>query len=456
MGRAYFPRTDPGQFIINVRMPSGTRLEVSNDYIAKVEDIIRSVVKPHDLGMIVSNIGVSPDLSAIYTPNASMDTAFVQTSLKEDHSIGSYDIHAPRAEASSRARCRSSPPISRPAVWWTASLTRACPRRSTSRSSRRTWRSPTRWPRQLAAKIDAIAQCRAMSTSRKASTIPAWQLNIDRERASLIGLSAKEVVDDVITALTSSGMVAPSYWIDPNSGNNYMVTVQYANRWINHMSMEDLRNIPLRGSRPEGFSPMEVGGQASPMNAALFRGAHRSGYVTLGSVADIRQINTPTEVDHNQIRRVIDIYVAPKTEALQKVGGEIDKLLAHTPHDRNTVINVRGAVVSMNESFRRFRPWAHHRHRAGLSDPDGAVRIVHRSVHHSHGHSAGTRRRGAHPGAHRQHAQHHVADGRHHDGRHRGLQQHSHRRVHQHPSRARECRCSKPPCRPARSACGRS
>ena len=86
LGRAYFPRTDPGQFIINVRMPSGTRLEVSNDYIAKVENVIRSVVKPKDLGMIVSNIGVYPDLSAIYTTNASMDTAFVQTSLKEDHS----------------------------------------------------------------------------------------------------------------------------------------------------------------------------------------------------------------------------------------------------------------------------------------------------------------------------------------------------------------------------------
>ena len=61
------------------------------EYIAKVENIIRQVVQPKDLGMIVSNIGVYPDLSAIYTTNASMDTAFVQTSLKEDHSIGSYE-----------------------------------------------------------------------------------------------------------------------------------------------------------------------------------------------------------------------------------------------------------------------------------------------------------------------------------------------------------------------------
>src|SRR6202051_2691479 len=94
LGRAYFPRTDPGQFVINVRMPSGTRLEDSNRYIARVEKIIRDPVRPGDLGMIVSNIGVYPDLSAIYTTNASMDTAFVQTSLKEDHSVGSYEYMA--------------------------------------------------------------------------------------------------------------------------------------------------------------------------------------------------------------------------------------------------------------------------------------------------------------------------------------------------------------------------
>ena len=90
LGRSYFPRTDPGQFIINVKMPSGTRIETSDAYIARVEDQIRQVVAPHDLGMIVSNIGITPDLSAIYTPNASMDTAFVQVSLTDDHSTGSY------------------------------------------------------------------------------------------------------------------------------------------------------------------------------------------------------------------------------------------------------------------------------------------------------------------------------------------------------------------------------
>jgi len=183
---------------------------------------------------------------------------------------------------------------------------------------------------------------------------PGLRLDIDRERASLVGLTAKEVVDNVVTALTSSGMVAPSYWIDPRTGNNYMVTVQYANRWINHMSMQDLENIPLHAKRTPGFGPADEAHQAGILNAALPINDNSTGVVTLGSVASIQQINTPTEVDHYQIRPVIDIYVATRTEALQRVGKRINQLLANTKHDRNTVIDVQGAVVLMQQAFHDF------------------------------------------------------------------------------------------------------
>ena len=153
-------------------------------------------------------------------------------------------------------------------------------------------------------------------------------MNIDRERASLIGLTAKDVVDNVITAMTSDGMVAPSYWIDPKSGNNYMVTVQYANRWINNMSMEDLETFPC-AARGRRVRPMQEAA-SSDLPARISARPH-CGYTPLSSVADIQQINTPTEVDHYQIRRVIDIYVATKTEALQTRGSAINKLLAEHP-----------------------------------------------------------------------------------------------------------------------------
>ena len=352
IGRAYFPRTDPGQFIIDVRMPSGTRLEVSNDYIAKVEDIIRSVVPPKDLDMIVSNIGVYPDLSAIYTTNASMDTAFVQTSLKEGHGVGSYEYMRRVQEELSL----QMPELS---AYYQAGglvdsvINQGLPAPIDIQIKSQDMKSSYALATQLAAKIKAIPNVRNVYIPQSID-YPGLALNIDRERASLIGLSAKDVVDNVITALTSDGMVAPSYWIDPKSGNNYMVTVQYANSWINNMSMEDVKSIPLRGIRPAGFGPMQEGGESDPASSQTPGNDKSAGYVPLGAVADIQQINTPTEVDHNQIRRVIDIYVATKTEALQGVGAQIDRLLADTKHDRNTVLDVRGAVVSMNQAFHDF------------------------------------------------------------------------------------------------------
>jgi multidrug efflux pump subunit AcrB len=352
LGRAYFPRTDPGQFVIDVRMPSGTRLEVSNDYIAKVENVIRSVVKPSDLGMIVSNIGVYPDLSSIFTTNASMDTAFVQTSLKEDHSVGSYEYMRRVQEKLSR----EMPEL---ATYYQAGglvdgvINQGLPAPIDIQVSSNNMNGAFDLAKQLAQKIKALANVSDVYIPQDLD-YPGIALNIDREKASLIGLSAKDVVDNVITAMTSSGQIAPSYWIDPKSGNNYMVTVQYANRIIDNMSMEDFENIPLRGVRPAGYSPANEARWAGDMESGNWKGDHTAGYTPLSSVADIKLINTPTEVDHYQIRRVIDIYVATKGEALQGVGSDINKLLAGTKTDRNTVLKVRGAVVSMNRSFAEF------------------------------------------------------------------------------------------------------
>jgi multidrug efflux pump subunit AcrB len=354
LGRAYFPRTDPGQFVIDVRMPSGTRLEVSDQYIAKVEGIIRNTVHPADLGMIVSNIGVYPDLSSIFTPNASMDTAFVQISLKEDHSVGSYAYMR-------RVQDRLSRQMPELTTYFQAGglvdgvINQGLPAPIDVQVSSMDMDDAYALAQQLAAKIRAFPNVTGTYIPQDVN-YPGIQLNIDREKASLIGLSAKDVVDNVITALTSDGQVSPSYWIDPKSGNNYMVTVQYANRWINNMSMQDFESIPLRGVHPAGFSPLEQALQASDTDPDLWIGSHRAGYTPLSSVANIKLINTPTEVDHYQIRRVIDIYVSTKTEALQGVGARINKLIdqtqKHLPHD--TVLNLRGAVVSMNQSFQDF------------------------------------------------------------------------------------------------------
>jgi multidrug efflux pump subunit AcrB len=281
-----------------------------------------------------------------------MDTAFVQVSLKEHHSIGSYAYMQDVRERLSR----EMPELT---TYFQAGglvdgvVNQGLPAPIDIQVSSMDMDGAYALAKTLSQKIQTMPNVSGVYIPQDLD-YPGIALNIDREKASLIGLTAKDVVDNVITAMTSDGMIAPSYWIDPKSGNNYMVTVQYANKFLNNMSMEDFENIPLRGIKPAGYDPMQDARQAGKQSGELTKGDHTSGYTPLSSVTDIKLINTPTEVDHYQIRRVIDIYVSTKTEALQRVGSEISKLLANTQTDKNTVLNLRGAVVSMNHSFAEF------------------------------------------------------------------------------------------------------
>src|ERR1041384_6465741 len=132
---------------------------------------------------------------------------------------------------------------------------------------------------------------------------PSLRLDIDRERAATLGLNQREVVDNVITALTSNQMIAPSYWVDPRSGNDYLLTVQYPENRVHNLL--DLRGIPLHGERMK----------------------HPT---LLDAVTRVTPVYSQTEIDHYQIRRVIDIYVNPLGEDLGGIAAGIRRALART------------------------------------------------------------------------------------------------------------------------------
>jgi hydrophobic/amphiphilic exporter-1 (mainly G- bacteria), HAE1 family len=74
----------------------------------------------------------------------------------------------------------------------------------------------------------------------------------------------------------------------------------------------------------------------------------------LSQVAEIKPILTPTEMDHYQLERVMDLYVTPKGEDLGKSAKEISKLIAQTQHPSAIHIDVRGLVTTMQSSFKSF------------------------------------------------------------------------------------------------------
>jgi multidrug efflux pump subunit AcrB len=156
---------------------------------------------------------------------------------------------------------------------------------------------------------------------------PGLKLNVNRIHASQMGLSQKEVVSDVITALTSNQMIAPSYWVDPKSGNDYMLTVQYPEG--NTQSLADVESIPIRGA-----------GSTNPTR--------------LDTVVDIKPIQVPTIVSHYQLRRVIDVYVAPKAEDLSRSASDINAIINHTDIPPNVRVTMYGSVNAMYQSFSSF------------------------------------------------------------------------------------------------------
>ena len=94
LGLAFFPQTDAGQFTISLKAPTGSRIELTNEYVAKVERSDQKNDRAEDFRMTVSNIGVVPDFSALYTTNSGAYTATIQTALTDDHKVGSYEYMA--------------------------------------------------------------------------------------------------------------------------------------------------------------------------------------------------------------------------------------------------------------------------------------------------------------------------------------------------------------------------
>src|SRR6202047_4004256 len=325
IGVSFFPRSDAGQLLINVKAPTGTRVELTENYIKQVEQIVREVVKPNDLNTIVSNIGVMPDLSSLFTPNSGMHTAVVQVGLKEEHKESSFTYM-------DEVRKRIAAELPQLRTYFQSGglvdsvLNQGKPAPIDVQVSGMDLHVDDRIAQDLAQQIKAVPGVSDVYIPQDMD-YPALQLNVNRGRPSQLGLNPKEVIDNVITALTSDVMIAPSYWIDSKTGNNYFVTVQYPENHVK--SIEDLKAMPLR---------------APTLKLPTY----------LNQVADVEPILTPTEVDHYQLQRTVDIYVAPTGEDLGKPLKAINQIIARTQLPANIRVNVRGLVLTMESSFKSF------------------------------------------------------------------------------------------------------
>lgn len=325
IGISFFPRTDAGQFVINIKAPTGTRIELTNDYIARVERIVRQVIPRDELNTVVSNIGLMPDMSALFTPNSGMHTAFVQVGLNPEHKESSF-VYMDRVHQEISKELPELRTYFQSGGLVDSVLNQGAPAPIDVQVSGMNLEAANQVAQELAGKIKTVSGVGNVYVPQDLD-YPALQINVNRARAAQLGLSPKEVIDNLITSLTSDAMISPSYWVDPKTGNNYFVTVQYPENQVK--SIEDLKTMPLRS--PNLRMP-----------------------TYLNQVADIKQIQTPTEVDHYQLQRTIDVYVAPSGEDMGAAAKAVNRIVKETQLPPNIRVNVRGLVNTMQSSFTRF------------------------------------------------------------------------------------------------------
>jgi multidrug efflux pump subunit AcrB len=325
LGFAYFPQTDAGQFVITFKAPSGTRLGVTEADAMGIESIVKRIIQPEDLGVIVDNIGVDNGFSAVYTSNAAMHTGFVQVGLKPGHRIGSYE-YIGRIKTQLTSEMPQITPFFSTGSLVDAVVSMGAPAPIDVQIVGSNLDIDNRIAQDIAAKLRLSPRLADVFMPQDLD-YPSLRINVNRLHAAKLGLTEREVLTNVITSLTSNQMIAPNLWIDPRNGNNYFLTVQYPEAQIR--SVQDLRSIPLHAE-----------GTGAPTR--------------LDMIASIDRIQAPTEVDHYQIRRKLDVYARPSSEDLGAAVDFVREAVNSVQVPSTVKVAIRGSAEAMSASFHSF------------------------------------------------------------------------------------------------------
>ena len=168
---------------------------------------------------------------------------------------------------------------------------------------------------------------------------PSLTINVDRTKASQIGLTQGDVASSLLAATSGSFQTSPQFWLDPRNGVSYDIAVQSPQYSLD--SLDQLMNIPITGS-------------ASTLPQTAGAGMGGRAVQILGNVATIRPGSEMGVVDHYNIAPVIDIYANVVNTDLASVDRKVEQIVNASKGQlpRGSSIVIRGQVQTMRSSFR--------------------------------------------------------------------------------------------------------
>jgi multidrug efflux pump subunit AcrB len=329
LGTEIFPKVDAGQLQLRLRAPAGTQVEGTEAIALRALDIIKNEVGSNNVEITLGFVGVhgaSYPINLIYLWNGGSEEGVVQVQLKRGTGIRIEELKE-------RLRKRFAAELPEVAfsfepgdiVSRVMSLGAATPIEVAVSGPNLAAN------REFAEKVkDQLAKIPALRDVQfgQALDYPTVEVNVNRERAGLMGVKMAEVSRSLVAATSSSRFVVPNYWADPNSGVAYQIQVQVPQK--NMDSIEAAKNIPVATRNDES--------------------------ILLRNIADVSAGTTPGQYQRYNMQRMItvtanlgnaDLGSASKavTKAIQELGNPPPKV----------TVTVRGQVVPMQQMMNGLR-----------------------------------------------------------------------------------------------------
>jgi CzcA family heavy metal efflux pump len=323
LGRNFFPEVDAGQIKLHVRGPTGFRVEDTAGLIDHVEEALREVIPPQEIGSVVDNIGLPvSSINVTYSTSGTVGSsdADVLISLKPGHGHTHDYVRTLR-----RQLPREFPGVSfsfLPADIVSQILNFGVPAPidiqivGPSPKNRDVANNLLASLRHIPGLVDTRIQ--------EPDDLPEIRVNTDRSRAMQLGIAQRDVANNLLLTLSGSSQIAPTFWLNPENGLQYPLVAQTPQYRMT--SLDDLRNVPVTSG---------------------------AGQQILGGLASITRGVTPAVVYHYDSQNLIDIYGDVQDRDLGSVADDINAKIAALDGKlpKATHIILRGQVQTMISSY---------------------------------------------------------------------------------------------------------
>ena len=348
LGQDFFPSVDAGQIKLHLRAPTGIRIEKTAALCDSIEATIRSVIPAREISTIVDNIGLPySGINLAYSTSAPVGPgdADVFINLAPHHRPTERYVHALRGKLNAQY-----PGVSfafAPADIVSQILNFGLPSPVDVQVSGFDTTATRKYASEILTRMRTVPGL-VDARIQQQYDYPTLNVDVDRTKASLLGLTETDVASDLLVSLSGSSQTTLSFWIDPRSGTQYPVVAQTPQFRLT--SLTDLATTPVTsgGARDANSGDTGNGNAGTPPSSAAGGGVQ-----LLANFATFRRSESPAVVSHYNATPVIDIYAGVERTDLGFIAAQIERIVSDTQslRPRGAQVTVRGQVTTMTESF---------------------------------------------------------------------------------------------------------